>query len=136
MQDGSQLVQSNQKRLEEVRCIRDAIATRRSALADQEKSEITQRGASFCEDGEAMIEEILDCVEEAACQPVDVLRMIEGYISELGKRDVFRELSLDLEKEMASEGTAQLSAMEVKEEKLQAASRGGNMAKSPGGTRR
>jgi hypothetical protein len=39
----------------------------------------------------------------------------EGYISELGKRDVFRELSLDLEKEMASDRTAQVSAMEVEE---------------------
>jgi hypothetical protein len=48
------------ERLEEVRRIRDAIATGRSILTDQERSEITQRAASLGEDIEAMIEEILD----------------------------------------------------------------------------
>jgi hypothetical protein len=54
--------------------------------------------------------------------------MIEGYISKLGKRAALQELSLDLEKEMALERTAQLKAMEVEVENLQAASSGGNMA--------
>lgn len=39
-------------------------------------------------DGEAMIEEIHGRVREDASLPPDVLRMIEGYLSELGKRTV------------------------------------------------
>jgi hypothetical protein len=135
MQAGSQLVRSNKKRLEKVRPIRDAIATGRSVLTDQERNEITQWAAWLGEGGEAMIEELLDCVKEVAGQPADVLRMIEGYISGLGKRVVFRELSLDLEKEMVPERTAQLKAMEVEVEKLWVASRRGIWPASGRGTR-
>ncbi len=70
------------------------------------------------EDGEAVIEEILDRVKEVASRPADVLKMIEGYINKLGKRVALRELSLDLEKEMAPVRTAPLKALEIEVEKL------------------
>jgi arginyl-tRNA synthetase len=79
-------------------------------------------------DWEALVEELLVRVKELASQQADILRMIESYISELGKRVTLRELSLDLEKEMATERTAQLKTMEVEVEKLWTAFRGGNMA--------
>ncbi len=128
MQGGGQLVRSNQKRLDEVRRIRDAIATGRPVLTEQERSEITQHAASLGKDWEALVEELLVRVKELASQQADILRMIESYISELGKRVTLRELSLDLEKEMATERTAQLKTMEVEVEKLRTAFRGGNMA--------
>jgi hypothetical protein len=90
MQGGSQLAWLNQKRLEEVRRIRDAIATGTSVLTDQERGKITQWAALLGEDGEAMIKELLDRVKEVAGQPADILRMIEGYISKLGKRVAFQ----------------------------------------------
>jgi hypothetical protein len=95
---------------------------------DQERSEITQQAVSLGEDREAMVEELLARGKESASQPADVLRMIEGHISELGKRVALQELSLVLEKEMAPERMAQLKAMEAEVEKLRTVSRGGNMA--------
>jgi hypothetical protein len=47
MQASSQLIRSNQKRLEEVRHIKDALATGRSVLTDQERDKIIQRAASL-----------------------------------------------------------------------------------------
>jgi hypothetical protein len=76
MQGGSQLVRSNRKKLDEVKNIRDAIATRRSVSTDQERREITQQAALLGEDGDSMIEEILDRVKEVASQPADVLRRL------------------------------------------------------------
>jgi hypothetical protein len=55
MQGASQLVWSNQKKLDEVKCIRDAIATGRSVLTDQERRVITQQAALMGEDREAVI---------------------------------------------------------------------------------
>jgi hypothetical protein len=75
-----------------------------------------------------MIEELLDRVKGVAGQPADVLRMVEGYISGLSKGAAFRELSLNLEKEVAPERTVQIRAMEAKVEKLWAASGRGDMA--------
>jgi hypothetical protein len=54
--------------------------------------------------------------------------MVEGYLSELSKRAVLRELSLDLEKEMGRERTAQLKVKEKEVEKLRAASKREDMA--------
>jgi hypothetical protein len=74
-----------------------------------------------------MIKELLDQVKGVTGQPVDVPRLVEGYISGLGKRAAFRELSLDLEKVMAPERTAQLKAMESEVEKLWVVSGRGHM---------
>jgi hypothetical protein len=53
---------------------------------------------------------------------------VEGYLSELSKRAALRELSLDLEKEMDQERTAQLKVVEAEVEKLWAAFKRGDMA--------
>jgi hypothetical protein len=79
--------------------IRDAIATGRSILTDQERSEITQQAVSLGEDREAMVEELLARGKESASQPADVLRMIESHISELGKRVALQELCISCPRE-------------------------------------
>jgi DNA repair ATPase RecN len=101
MQGTSQVLQSTQKRLEEVKRIRNAIANGDSVLTDQEMRQIMQQAALLGEDGDAMIGEILNQVKEVMNQPADVLRMVEDYLRNLGRRAALRELSLELEKEMA-----------------------------------
>jgi hypothetical protein len=70
MQATSQpLLRSNQKRLEEVRRIREALTTGASVLTDQEVGQIKEQAALLGEDGEAMVEKILDQAKEFAGQP-------------------------------------------------------------------
>jgi hypothetical protein len=64
MQGGNQVLWSTQKRLEDVKRIREAIATGASILTDQERRKIIRQAALPGEDGEIMIEEILDRVRE------------------------------------------------------------------------
>jgi hypothetical protein len=54
--------------------------------------------------------------------------MVEDYLRKLGRRVALRELSLELEKEMALERTVQLKMMEAEVEKLRATSSKGYMA--------
>jgi hypothetical protein len=128
MQGGSQVLRSTQKRLEDVKHISEAIAAGTSILMDQEERQIIQQAALLGEDGEAMIEEVLDRAREVAIQPADVLRQVEGCLRKLSKKAALRELSVDLEKEMERERTAQLKVMELEAEKLRAASKKGDMA--------
>ncbi len=92
---------SDQKRLDEIKHLGEAIATSKPILTDQKKNEITNYAAVLGEDGVFVAEELLARVKESSNQPADIMRMIKGYISELGKRAALRELSLDLGKEMA-----------------------------------
>ncbi len=41
---------------------------------------------------------VLDMATELACQPADILKMVEDYLKDLGNRVVLRELSTQLEK--------------------------------------
>jgi hypothetical protein len=89
MQGTSQVLCSTQKRLEEIKRVRDAIANGDSVLTDQEVKQITQEAALLGEDGDTMIGEILNQVKEVMNQPVDGLRMIEDYLRKLGRRADF-----------------------------------------------
>jgi hypothetical protein len=86
MQGTSQLIQSNQKRLEEVRRIRYSIVNGTSILTDQEVGQIKEQAALLGEDGGAMVGKILNQTKELAGQLADVLKMVEGHLKELGKR--------------------------------------------------
>jgi hypothetical protein len=57
------------------------------------------------EDGGAMIGEISNQAKELAGQPADVLKMVIDYRRKLGRRSALRELSIELEREMAPERT-------------------------------
>jgi hypothetical protein len=127
MQGTSQLIWSNQKRLEYVWHIREAITNGTSILTDQEVGQIKEQAALLGEDGGAMVGKILNQVKELAGQPADVLKMVEGHLKELSKRLALRELYVELEKERAEERTAQLKVMEAEVDKLRATLKRGDM---------
>jgi hypothetical protein len=92
MQGSNQVLWSTQKRLEEVKRIRDVIVTEASILTYQEVRQITQQTALLSEDGDAMIEEILSQLKEVKNQPADVQRMVEDDLRKLGRRATLQEL--------------------------------------------
>jgi hypothetical protein len=118
MQGTSQLIRSNQKRLEDVWRIREANANGTSILTDQEVGQIKEQAALLGEYGGAMVGRILDQAKELAGQPADVLKMVDGHLKELSKRVALRELSAELEKERAPKRTARLKVMEAEVDKL------------------
>jgi hypothetical protein len=112
------MIQSNQKRLKEVRCIREAIAAGTSILTDQEVGQIMEQATLLGEDGGAMAGEVLNQAKELAGQPADVQKMVEGYLNNLGRRAALQELSVKHEKEMEPERMAWLKVMETEVDKL------------------
>ncbi len=46
---------------------------------------------------------ILDRAQELACQPADVLKMVEDYLRDLSNSVALWEISIDLEKGRAAE---------------------------------
>ncbi len=114
--------------MEDIHCIREAIARGASVLMEREADFIKQQTAVLGEDGEVAMNKIQEKARESACQPADILRMIEDYCKDLGNRVMIRELSLDLEKGREAERTTQLGAMEAEVSKLKLANRQGDMA--------
>ncbi len=89
---------SDQKRIEDISRIREAIAKGVSALTEQEVEYIKQQMALLGEDGEAGVGRVMGRAKELACQPADVLKMVEDYLKDLGNRVMLRALSSELEK--------------------------------------
>jgi hypothetical protein len=79
------------------------------------------------EDGGAMAGEVLTQAMELTGQPADVLKMVQGYLNNLGRRAALQELSTKLEKEMEPERTAWLKVMETEVDKLWVAFKKGDM---------
>jgi hypothetical protein len=127
MQSSQQVPQSDQKKMEDIRRIREAIAKGASVLTDQETEYIKQQAALLGEDGEAAIGRDLYKARELASQSANVLRMVEGYLKDLSNKVALRELSIDLEKERAAERTVRLKVMEVETNNLRAAQKKGDM---------
>jgi hypothetical protein len=111
MQGSGQILRSTQKRVEEVKRIREAIEKGDSILMDQEVRQVTQQPVLLGKDEDAMVGEILNLTKEIGNQLADVLRVVEDYLRKLGRRAALRELFLVLEKKMALERSTQLKAM-------------------------
>jgi hypothetical protein len=77
--------------------------------------------------GEVLVERLLTLIEEQAGQSLAVMKMIEGYVSKLGKEAAPHKLSLDLEEEAAPERQAQLEEMEAEVGRLPRALEEANM---------
>jgi Flp pilus assembly pilin Flp len=86
----------DQKRLDEVRRIREAMALGSSILADKERAEIVEYARIVGMGGEVLVGKLLTQIEEQAGQPLAVMKMIEGYFTKLGKEAAVHKLSLDL----------------------------------------
>jgi hypothetical protein len=65
MQGSSQVIRSDQKRLDEFKHLREALATGKPILMDQEKAEITKYAAVLGKDGEVGAEELVAQVRES-----------------------------------------------------------------------
>ncbi len=104
--------------MDEIKRIREALASGNPALADQEKTDIIKYAGILGMDGEMLVGKLLVQVRELVDQPVAVLRAIEEYISKLGKKAALHKLSLDLEKQVAPERMVQLREMEPEVKRL------------------
>jgi hypothetical protein len=112
MQGSQQVLPSDQKDMEEVQRIREAIQKGESILTDSLVEFIKHNAAVLGEDGRAAMREIQQKATEPGCLPADIARIIEGYCKDLGRRAMLRELSNDLEKDKERERLVQLKAME------------------------
>ncbi len=119
MQIGQQVLWSDQKKMEDVQRVREAIRRGESVLTECQVDFIRRHTEKLGEDGEMVMNKIQERAGEPGCQPADIVRMIEDYCEDLGNRAMLRELSIDLEKEKM----AQLGAMETEVSKLKLANK-------------
>jgi hypothetical protein len=87
MQGGNHLPQSDQKRLDEVRQIREAMASGGPILVDKERTEIIRYTEIMVMDGELFLDRLLSKIEEQAKgQPMVAMKVIREYVTHLGKQ--------------------------------------------------
>jgi hypothetical protein len=125
MQGGNQLPRSDQKRFDEVRRISEAMASGDSVLVNKEKAENDEYTKIMVVDGEVLV----GTDRRASKGPASSReKMIEGYVTKLGKEAALHKLSLDLEEESRPGKEAQLGEMEAEVGRLREALNEGNMA--------
>jgi hypothetical protein len=86
-------MRSDQKKLDEIKRIGEALAAGKPILTDQKKANIVKYAMMLGEDGETMVEELLGQVRELMDQLVATMRTVKEFISKLGKRAALHELS-------------------------------------------
>jgi hypothetical protein len=87
MQATHQIPRSDQKKMDEIKRIHKAMATRGSILTDIEKGVITENAKVLGMSGEYHIERLLAKLnEEGNEQPATMMRMISDYIARLEKQ--------------------------------------------------
>ncbi len=118
METGQPVLRSDQKDMEEVQRIREALAKGEPVLSDPQSELIRHHTASLGEDGEAAMREIQKKVTESVRLPADIAKIIDSYCKDLTRRVGLRELSNDLEKDKERERLAQLEAMEAEVSKF------------------
>jgi hypothetical protein len=127
--EGSQpVVRSDQKGMEEVQRIREALAGGKPVLSESQVDLIKWHTTFLGEDGKAAMRGIQEEATKTVCLPADIAKLIESYCKELTQRVALRELSIDLEKDKEHERLRQLESMEVEVNKIKAAMAQGNMA--------
>jgi hypothetical protein len=128
MESGQQVLRSDQKGVEEVRRIREALQKGESVLSDSQVELIKHHTPILGEDGKAAMREIQKKATESVCLPADIARVIDSYCKDLSWRVGLRELSNDLEKDKERKRLVQLEAMEAEVSKFKIARAQGNMA--------
>jgi hypothetical protein len=86
MQGGCQVIRFDQKRLDEIKRMREALTAGKPVFTDQEKADIVKYAVVLGVDGEAIAEKHLIQVRELADQLVAAMRMVKEYFSKLCKR--------------------------------------------------
>jgi hypothetical protein len=75
MQGGSQVVRSDQKKLDKIKRMREAPTTGKDILMDQERADIIKYAEVLGMDSETLVERLLIQVRELMDQPVAAMRM-------------------------------------------------------------
>ncbi len=122
------MIWSDQKGMEEMQRIREALAGGKLVLSEAQVDLIRQHTTFLGEDGEAFMREIQEDAMKTGRLPVDIARVIEKYCKDLGRRVALRELSNDMEKEKEPERLLQLESMQAEVNKYVAAKAKGNMS--------
>jgi hypothetical protein len=87
------IVRSDQKGMEEVQRIREALAGGRSVFTEAQEDLIRQQSNLLGEDGDAVMRAIQEDALSAGRLPADVARVIEKCCQDLGRRAVRLERS-------------------------------------------
>jgi hypothetical protein len=128
MQGGSKIVRSNQKKLDKIKWIREALAAGKPILAEQERANVVKYAGILGVEGEVLVGRLLLRVKELTDQPVAIKRTVKECISKVGREPALHELSLYLEKEAAPERFAQLMEMVAEVNRVLRALEEDNMA--------
>jgi hypothetical protein len=128
MEDGQPVLPSDQKGVEEVQRIREALAKGELILSESQVELIKHHTAFLGEDGEAAMREIQEEATKTVRLPADITKIIDNYCKDLTRRMGLRELSNDLAKDKERERLVQLEAMEAEVSNFKAAKAQGNMA--------
>jgi hypothetical protein len=127
--EGSQpVLRSDQKGMEEVQRIWEALAGGKSVLSDSQVDLIRQHTTFLGKDGEAVMRAIQEEATKTMRLPADIVKVIENYCKDLARRVALRELSNNLEKDKEHERLMQLESMEAEVNKFKTAKAKGNMA--------
>jgi hypothetical protein len=105
--------------MDEIKRIREAIATGEHKLTDIEKGVMAENAKTLGMSGKYHIEKLLSKInEDGNKQPVIVMRIISNYITRLERQVTRYKESLGLDAKARAERKAQLEAMKVDVEKL------------------
>jgi hypothetical protein len=127
--EGSQpVIRSDQKGMEEVQRVREALAGGKPVLSEFQVDLIKRHTTFLGEDREAAMRGIQEEATKTVRLPADIAELIENYCKDLTRRVALRELSIDLERDKEQERLRQLESMEVEVNKFKAAMAQGNMA--------
>jgi hypothetical protein len=122
------IVRSDQKGMEEVQRIREALAEGRSVLSEAQEKLIRRQSTLLGEDGDAVMQAIQEDAVKTRRLPADVAKVIEKCCQDLGRRVARLEKSNEVEKEKEPERLMQIEGMREQVSKCAVAREKGNMA--------
>jgi hypothetical protein len=98
--EGSQpVIRSDQKGMEEVQRIREALAGGKPVLSEFQVDLIKRHMTFLGEDREAAMRGIQEEATKTVRLPADIAELIENYCKDLTRRVALRELSINLERD-------------------------------------
>ncbi len=105
------LMRSGQKNLDEIQRVRAAIEGGNLVITGAQRELIEKHATLLGEDGKAIIQDIQEEAEKDGKLLVDVFRLIDSCLHDLGRRAAIQELSNDMLKEREPERLVQVEAI-------------------------
>jgi hypothetical protein len=122
------IVRSDQKGMEEVQRIREALAGGCSVFTETQEDLIRQQSNLLGEDGDGVMRAIQEDAVSAGRLPADVARVIEKCCQDLGRRMARLEKSNEVEREREPQRLMQIEALREQVSKCANAKEKGNNA--------